>query len=147
IHGERAFVRTLLVTGRLFALLPAPLNEEGVLVNATPLTSNATVELRAGDEVLVSATAPPDEHGRYRAELAVEDIPPGALVRVTVGRDGSEELVSPLHRRADVNVIRDLRLARGPGADAPGSTTTPAPAWLLVAAIVGAAALAPRKPK
>lgn len=144
IQGERTFARSFLVTGRLFALLPAPLTEESVQVNATPLALNATVELRAGAATLARANATPDEHGAYRAQLAVEEIPAGATVRVSVGRDVAEELASPLYRRADVHVLRDERLARGPGSEAPGSSTPLGAAWALVA-LAAAMLVAQRK--
>lgn len=134
IHGERTFARTLLVTGRAFELLVAPEAEEGVDVSARPLAENVSVSLRAGDEVLANATARPNEHGLYRVELAVEGIPAGAVVRAVAGADGGEELASPTFRRADVNIVRDHRLAGGPGEEAPGSTT-PIGAWLAVAAL------------
>lgn len=139
VHGERTFARTFLVQGRAFELLAAPREEEGVSVDARPLGDNVTVTLRTGEDVLAEATASPDEHGIFRAELAVDAIPPGALVRAVAGRDGGEELASALFRRADLNIVRDHRLVGGPGADAPG-TDTPLGAWgaLLALAIAGA---------
>lgn len=144
VGGERLFPRTFLVAGRAFALLPAPAEAENVPVNATPLRGNVSVELRSADSSLANATVPIDEFGSYRADLDVTAIPAGAVVRASVGNDMTEELADPTFRRADVNVVRDLRLAHGPGADAPGSTTAAPPfvalAALALAGAIGAAA-------
>lgn len=142
INGERTFARTFLVTGRMFELLREPQEEEGIEVDARPFHEEVNVSIRAGEEVLANATAKPDEHGRYRAQLEVGELPPGAVVRVVAGRDGGEEVASALMRRADLNVVRDSRLVHGPGDDAPG-TGTPFGAWLAVVAL-GAAAVAGR---
>lgn len=134
VNGDRTFARAFLATGRAFALLPQSENAEGIVVNATPLTANVTVSLVRGNETLVERVVAPDEHGRYKAELAIEEVPDGTLVRARVGGDVSEEPADALFRRADVNVIRDLRLAHGPGDDAPGSST-PLGAWIALVAI------------
>jgi len=135
LNAERQFARIFTVTGRAFALLPEPYDAEAVPVNATPLTANVSVELRVLDRVIASGSAPPNEHGLYKVDLDVTDIPPTATVRATVGRDLGEDSASPIFRRADVNVVRDLRLIDGPGADAPGSADTPSPTWIALAAL------------
>lgn len=140
VNGERQFARTFTVTGRAFALVPDAIEEEGVPVNATPIFDNVTVELRVLDRVLTSGTAKPNEHGLYRIDLDITEIPASATVRARVGRDIGEESASPVFRRADVNVVRDLRLIDGPGDDAPGSTPTPLPPWMVLAALVVTAA-------
>ena len=141
INGERTFARTFLVTGRMFELLREPQAEEGIEVDARPFHEDVNVSIRSGDEVLANATVKPDEHGRYRAQLDVDELPPGALVRVVAGRDGGEELASVLLRRADLNVVRDSRLAHGPGDDAPG-TGTPLGAGLALLALTVSALVA-----
>ena len=138
VNGERAFARSFVVTGRAFELLPRTTTEEGIPVDARPMGGEVNVTLRAGGEVRAQASAKTDEHGRYVAELAVGELPPGAVVRAVLGRDGAEELASSLYRRADVNVLRDSRLAFGPGADAPG-TATPAGAWTGLVALAAVA--------
>lgn len=139
IAGERHFARTFHVTGRSFVMLPDPVREEGVAVNATPLAENVSVELRAGEVVLASGSDVPDEFGRFLLDLDVAELPAGALVRVRAGPDLVEEVASAAFRRADVSVARDLRLVRGPGEDAPGSET-PMPAWLALTAALSCAA-------
>ena len=138
ITGEREFEQTFLVTGRSFALLPRPENADGILVNATPLGENVTARLLDGERVVAEANATPDEYGTYAAELAVGDVPAGAIVRVTNGRERAEVVAAELHRRADVNLLRDLRLSDGQGEGAPGSQT-PLPAALTWAAVAIAA--------
>lgn len=140
VSGERQFARTFDVVGRAFTLLPRPVVEENVQVNATPLYENVSVELLLGDETLASAQVAPDEHGTYRAALAIGELPPGAIVRAGIGHDSSEALASAKLRRADLHVVRDLRLLDGPGDDAPGSAATPAGAPLAALALIGAAA-------
>ncbi|HUR69966.1 MAG TPA: hypothetical protein VM370_12030 [Candidatus Thermoplasmatota archaeon] len=142
VSGERQFARTFTVTGRAFALLAKPIQAEAVEVNATPLIENVTVELRVLDRVLASKVAPPNEHGLFMADLEVTDIPAAAIVRASAGRDFTEEPASALFRRADVNVLRDVRLLQGPGDDAPGSAPTPSGAWpsLLAVALTAWAA-------
>lgn len=135
VNGERQFARTFTVAGRAVALLAESIQEEGVRVNATPIYDNVTAELRVLDRILTSTTAKPNEHGDFRVDLDIHDIPASATVRVHIGRDLGEDSASPVFRRADVNVIRDLRLMAGPGDDAPGSSQTPAPAWLAVLAL------------
>lgn len=135
VNGERQFGRTFTVTGRAFALLPESREEEGVRVNATPITANVTVELRVLDRVVTSATVAPDEHGLYRVDLDVTEVPASATVRARAGRDFGEASASPVFRRADVNIVRDLRLIDGPGEDAPGSTPTPMPEWIALAGL------------
>lgn len=140
LTGDRAFARTFVVAGRQFALLPKPAAVEGILVNATPVYDNVTVMLRGPAGELANATARPDEMGRFHVELAVSEVPAGALVVATAGPVRAEESASALFRRVDVALVHDLRLAAGPGDEAPGSDV-PAPAGLAAVAL-GAAAWA-----
>ena len=143
ITGEREFGQTFRVAGRSAALLPRPEDSEGIPVNATPLGENVTARLSSGDTVLAEAGATPDEHGLYAIDLDVREIPAGTIVRVTNGRESSEAVASALYRRADLNLLRDLRLSEGQGDGAPGSET-PSPLWLTVLAAATAAVAAPR---
>lgn len=146
VAGDRLFERTLTVTGRHFALLPEPETAESVAVNATPVLGNLTVALFAGGVAVAEARGATDEDGLYRIDLNVTDIPAGAIVRVEGGPDVAEESPLVAHRRADVNLVRDLRLREGPGDDAPGSTPLPLAPWLALGAILTAAAWrAPRR--
>lgn len=138
IAGDRLFERTLTVTGRHFALVPDAQSVESVQVNATPILGNLTVTLLLGEDELARANGSTDEDGLYHIDLNVTDIPAGAIVRVRAGQDVAEESVLVAHRRADVNLVRDLRLREGPGDDAPGSSPVPAGAGLAVLALLTA---------
>jgi hypothetical protein len=146
VSGERQFARTFDVVGRAFTLLPRPSLEENVLVNATPLFDNVSIELLRGEEVLASAEVTPDEYGTYRASLAIDEIPAGAIVRAHIGSDRVEALASAQFRRADVSIVRDLRLIEGPGDDAPGSSPTPWGVGGALVALTCAAAVRWRRP-
>lgn len=137
LDGARAFNRTFLVAGRHFALVAKPTEVEGVVVNATPVMANVTARLLAQGRELASATARPNEHGDYRIDLAVGELPSGAIVRVESGGDATEEPASALFRRADTLLVRDERLADGPGANAPGAAPgkVPVPGALALAAL------------
>lgn len=135
ITGEREFARAFRVTGRSFVLLAESENAEGVRVNATPLLANVTARLLDGGTVLAQGNATPNEHGLYTVDLDVAEVLEGAVVDVSNGREKAEATASTLYRRADLNLVRDMRLADGPGADAPGSQT-PLATWLALAAIL-----------
>lgn len=137
-EGDLEFGRTVLVVGRAFTLLPAPANEESVVVNATPIGGNLTIELLAAGDVVAAKNGSTDEHGGYAVKLDVETLPPGALARVRMGPDATEVALDPAWRRADANIVRDLRLLHGPGSDAPGSAATPAAAYIAVLALAAA---------
>lgn len=145
ITGEREFARAFRVTGRSFSLLAASENAEGVQVNASPLHVNVTARLLEGERVVAEASGAPNEHGLYTLDLDVAALPEGAVVEVTNGREHAEATASPLFRRADLNLVRDMRLAGGPGEGAPGSQT-PLGGWVVGAALlIGAFATRARR--
>lgn len=147
LNGQREFARAFRVAGRAFALLPSPQPHERVEVTATPLAGNVTAALLSGNETVAEGQARLDEHGGYALDLDVAQLPPDAIVRVQAGREVAEGTASELFRRADLNLVRDLRLAQGPGQDAPGSKT-PLGLWPLAAALVTAAVVAQgRRPR
>lgn len=138
ITGEREFARAFRVTGRSFALLAASENAEGVEVDASPLHTNVTARLLDGERIVAEGNTTPNEHGLYTVDLDVADLPQGAVVEVSNGRERAEATASPLFRRADLNLVRDLRLVEGPGEGAPGSQT-PLAAWVVVVALLSGA--------
>lgn len=145
--GEREVARTYRVIGRAVALLPAPVEEEGVPVNATPLFANVTVEMRVLDRVLATREVTPDLYGTYRVDLEVDGVPPAAVVRVSVGRDAGEDVVSPAFRWSAIHVLRDLRLVGGPGEDAPGSSAVPGVGVSLAILAITCVARSCRRPR
>lgn len=128
IAGERTFARTYLVAGASYAMLDAPAREEGVFVNATTRADNVTVALLDGARLVASGNATPDDYGLFQLQLDATDLPPGARVQVRSGLALAEEPANAQFRRTDVGLLEDLRLLRGPRADAPGSDV-PALAW------------------
>lgn len=143
LTGVREFNQTFRVVGRSYSLDAQPTNSDGVWVNATPMGQNVTVRLVADNETLAQQQARIDTYGRFEADLAVGEIPEGAQVRVEGSGVAQTLEADRLFRRADANIIRDDRLAGGPGADAPGSGSgrVPLPSWAPLAAVALAAAL------
>lgn len=135
-EGDIEFARTVHVAGRTFALLPEPANAEGIHVNASPIGGNVTIELIAEGEVIASKNVTVGEQGIYSAQLDVDPLPAGALASVRLGADATEVVIDPTFRRADLNIVRDLRLMSGPGDDAPGSAPTPGAAWGALGALL-----------
>lgn len=142
IGGERLFERTYRVQGRVFTLLHAPENAEGVPVNATPRSgANVTIRLVGPGGTLAERVAQVDEMGAYEASLELEGaVPEGATVRVESGGIAATAKASPLFRRSDVHVLRETP-AQISLDEVPGSSPTPVPALLPLAGLGAAVAL------
>lgn len=141
IAGDRLFERTYRVAGRAYVLLTEPTQVEGVTVNATPLLGvNVTVRLEAGGQTLAEDVTTVDDMGAFDVDLAVDGpVPPGAVVRVLAGGVEVDAKASPVHRRSDVDVLREPR-REVPLDEVPGSSPTPVPALVPLAALGAAVA-------
>lgn len=136
VTGDRAFHRTLLVAGRVFAHARSVV--EAIPVNATAMEGNVTVALVAGDATLAQANASLDENGEFVVALPAQALPADAKVRVDTARGATTFAANATMRRVDAGIL--LEPPSGPDlAQAPGNRT-PSPAWGAFAALALSAA-------
>lgn len=146
VEGERTFARTFRVEGRVMTAATGPAQVEGVNVTALPEQGRpVNVTLTLAGETLAAADATTDEHGDYAVDLAVDDVPAGARVRLTTEGAQRDAPADAAVRRADLDLVLPGE-ETPPTLEPPGTRTPRVPLpWPLAVLALAAAGLVLRK--
>lgn len=147
LQGDRDFNGSFTVVGGAYNWYDEPVLTEEELSNLTARSGeNVTARLVDGETTIAQGSVLADEQGRYKIDLPVGAVPPGARIRVEVADKQLGTEASALFRHAALTIVRDLRTFTPSLTSRPGEETPVPLGWgVALVALVGVASLRRRR--